>query len=100
MSATVSSETVLPSNVPAALVRDFNIYGPPGIDDDFHRAWATLLEENDAHPLVWTPENGGHWLQRERQLLKRFSPTTAGFPVAVLLFQRHTARITACCRRL
>ncbi|MFT7691202.1 MAG: hypothetical protein ACI88U_001932, partial [Porticoccaceae bacterium] len=28
----------LPSHVPEHLVRDFNIYMPPGIDQDFHQA--------------------------------------------------------------
>ncbi|MBT5104532.1 MAG: cytochrome P450, partial [Porticoccaceae bacterium] len=45
---------VLPDHVPESLVRDFNIYGPPGIDSDFHEAWATLLQEDDSCPLVWT----------------------------------------------
>ena len=41
---------ILPDHVPEALVRDFNIYAPPGIDADFHQAWATLLQESDDCP--------------------------------------------------
>ena len=92
MSATVSSETVLPSNVPAALVRDFNIYGPPGIDDDFHRAWATLLEENDAHPLVWTPENGGHWLPTRTAIIEEILTDYSRFSSrSIIIPKAHSA---------
>ncbi|MBT7751995.1 MAG: cytochrome P450, partial [Porticoccaceae bacterium] len=61
---------VLPDHVPESLVRDFNIYGPPGIDSDFHEAWATLLQEDDSCPLVWTQENEGHWLPTRSSIIE------------------------------
>ena len=60
----------LPSHVPEHLVRDFNIYGPPGIDKDFHEAWATLLAEGESCPLVWTQENEGHWLPTRSAIIE------------------------------
>ena len=61
---------VLPGHVPESLVRDFDIYGPPGIDSDFHEAWATLLQEDDSCPLVWTQANEGHWLPTRSSIIE------------------------------
>ena len=61
---------VLPDHVPESLVRDFDIYGPPGIDSDFHEAWATLLQEDDSCPLVWTQANEGHWLPTRSSIIE------------------------------
>jgi cytochrome P450 len=61
---------VLPDHVPESLVRDFDIYGPPGIDIDFHEAWATLLQEDDSCPLVWTQANEGHWLPTRSSIIE------------------------------
>lgn len=58
----------LPSHVPAHLVREFDIYAPPGVENDFHGAWASLVE-TDAPPLLWTPCNGGHWLPTRSALV-------------------------------
>ena len=52
--------TVLPANVPADRVVDFDIYFPPGIEADYHAAWRAL--QSPARSLVWTPRNGGHWI--------------------------------------
>lgn len=60
--STESQLDQVPDHVPQHLVRDFNMYAPPGIDKDFHQAWASLLAEDDTCPLVWTQANEGHWL--------------------------------------
>ncbi|MGK0499703.1 MAG: cytochrome P450 [Oceanicoccus sp.] len=60
---------MLPEHVPEHLLRDFNIYMPPGIDQDFHQAWATLLQEDDTCPLVWTQANEGHWLPTRSSII-------------------------------
>ncbi|SFS11741.1 cytochrome P450 [Sphingomonas jatrophae] len=52
--------TVLPSHVPADRVVDFDIYFPPGVEQDYHAAWLSL--RSPARSLVWTPRNGGHWI--------------------------------------
>ena len=60
----------VPEHVPEHLVRDFNIYTPPGLDEDFHQAWATLLQEDDSCPLVWTQANEGHWLPTRSSIIE------------------------------
>jgi cytochrome P450 len=60
----------VPEHVPEYLIRDFNIYIPPGLDEDFHQAWATLLQEDDSCPLVWTQANEGHWLPTRSSIIE------------------------------
>ena len=60
----------VPEHVPERLIRDFNIYTPPGLDEDFHQAWATLLQEDDSCPLVWTQANEGHWLPTRSSIIE------------------------------
>ena len=60
----------VPEHVPEHLVRDFNIYIPPGLDEDFHQAWATLLQEDNSCPLVWTQANEGHWLPTRSSIIE------------------------------
>ena len=60
----------VPEHVPEHLIRDFNIYIPPGLDEDFHQAWATLLQEDDSCPLVWTQANEGHWLPTRSSIIE------------------------------
>jgi cytochrome P450 len=42
-------------------VVEFDIFDPPGVEQDFHAAWMKLRESRDAD-FVWTTSNGGHWL--------------------------------------
>ncbi|MDE2561804.1 MAG: cytochrome P450 [Sphingomonadales bacterium] len=49
-----------PDHVPADRVVDLDIYAPPGLEEDYHRAWARAQAGNP--PLVWTPRNEGHWV--------------------------------------
>lgn len=56
--------TSTPDHVPHALVRDVDLYAPPGIDGrtsaDIHTVWKGV---QDSHPPVfWTPRYGGHWI--------------------------------------
>ena len=48
-----------PCHVPADLVVDFNVYGPPGAAEDLHGAWRRL---HDGPDIVWAPYHGGHWI--------------------------------------
>lgn len=59
MSAAALAER--PAHVPADLVVDFDIYSPPGVEADYHAAWA-VLQKPGLPSLVWTPRNGGHWI--------------------------------------
>lgn len=83
---------VLPDHVPESLVRDFNIYGPPGIDSDFHEAWATLLQEDDSCPLVWTQENEGHWLPTRSSIIEEILTDYTRFSSrSIILPKSHSA---------
>jgi cytochrome P450 len=82
----------LPSHVPEHLVRDFNIYGPPGIDKDFHEAWATLLAEGESCPLVWTQENEGHWLPTRSAIIEEVLTDYSRFSSrSIILPKSHSA---------
>jgi cytochrome P450 len=52
--------TRLPSHVPESLYRDFDIYAPPGFEDDYHLA---LKRAHALCPdIFWSPYQGGHWV--------------------------------------
>ncbi|MDC3264126.1 cytochrome P450 [Porticoccaceae bacterium] len=83
---------ILPDHVPEALVRDFNIYAPPGIDADFHQAWATLLQEADDCPLVWTQANEGHWLPTRSAIIEEVLTDYSKFSSrSIILPKSHSA---------
>lgn len=50
---------MVPAHVPADRVVSFDIFNPPGAEEDYFAAWKTLL---DGPGLVWTTANGGHWI--------------------------------------
>lgn len=50
---------MVPAHVPADRIVNFDIFNPPGGEDDYFAAWKTLL---DGPGLVWTTANGGHWI--------------------------------------
>lgn len=50
---------MVPAHVPADRVVSFDLFNPPGVEDDFFAAWKTLFE---GPGLVWTTANGGHWI--------------------------------------
>ena len=82
----------LPDHVPEHLVRNFNMYGPPGIDKDFHEAWATLLQEDDSCPLVWTQENEGHWLPTRTSIIEEILTDYSRFSSrSIILPKSHSA---------
>ena len=87
----MSTET-LPEHVPEHLVRDFNMYGPPGIDKDFHEAWARLLQEDDSCPLVWTQQNEGHWLPTRSSIIEEILTDYSRFSSrSIILPKSHSA---------
>jgi cytochrome P450 len=55
------------------LVVEFDIFNPPGIEQDFHSAWMKLKDSIDAQ-LVWTTSNGGHWLPLSGKALAAIFP--------------------------
>ena len=54
----------IPAHVPEELVRDFDLYSPPGMvdghTDDLHSVWKGVQDTMPS--LFWTPRNGGHWV--------------------------------------
>lgn len=55
------SETPYPAHVPADRVVSFDIFNPPGIEQDYFAAWQTL-QSPQIPAMVWTSCNGGHWI--------------------------------------
>lgn len=50
----------IPAHVPSELVRDIDIYAPPGGEEDFHGA---MKKVQDTCPdIFWSPYQGGHWV--------------------------------------
>lgn len=50
---------MVPAHVPADRIVDFDLFNPPGVEQDYFASWKTLL---DGPGLVWTTANGGHWI--------------------------------------
>jgi len=50
----------IPSHVPGKVVVDFDIFNPPGGENDVHMAWKQALQFGPE--FVWTPHHGGHWI--------------------------------------
>jgi cytochrome P450 len=87
----MSTET-LPEHVPEHLVRDFNMYAPPGIEKDFHEAWVRLLQEDDSCPLVWTQQNEGHWLPTRSSIIEEILTDYSRFSSrSIILPKSHSA---------
>lgn len=61
MHAPPSTPAPVPGHVPPHLVYDFDVYHPPGGEEDYQQAWKRLHDDG-APDLLWTPRNGGHWL--------------------------------------
>lgn len=56
-----ATSAAIPSHVPQALVRDFDLYHVPGVEQDYQLALKRLHDEG--YPdIFWTPRNGGHWV--------------------------------------
>lgn len=51
----------LPAHVPASLVFDFDLYNPPGADQDFQLS-IKRLHDQGCPDIFWTRRNGGHWV--------------------------------------
>jgi cytochrome P450 len=72
-----------PDNVPGERVYDFNIYAPPECAADFHNAWKTL-QASGVPDLIWTPQNGGHWIATRAEIIAAIFPDYRQFSSRVL----------------
>ena len=50
---------MVPAHIPADRLVSFDIFDPPGVEEDYFAAWKSLL---DGPGLVWSTANGGHWI--------------------------------------
>ena len=56
-----------PAHVPANLVVDFDVYNPPGVEQDLQLPWKRL-QESGVPDMVWSSCYGGHWLPTRGKL--------------------------------
>jgi len=76
----------VPAHVPPERVHDFDIFDPPGMEDDYHLAYKRL-QDAGLPDIFWTPRNGGHWLPTRGELIaeifkdyERFSSRVKAVP--------------------
>lgn len=58
---------VVPAHVPAERVVDFDVFSPPGVEQDYFAAWQTLA---GGPGIVWTTANGGHWIAADGEIVR------------------------------
>lgn len=78
-----------PDYVPADRVYDFDVFESAAEGPDV-QAFMARLAEPEVPDVVWTPQNGGHWLVTKGELVQkvlrdftRFSSRTVGVPKAM-----------------
>jgi len=74
----------IPTHVPRERVVDVNIFDLPGGREDPHEAWLALRRFGK---LIWTPQNGGHWIVTDGAMIESvyrraeiFSNAEVGLP--------------------
>ena len=79
-----------PDNVPEDRVIDFDIYRdiPDGMD--FHAFWRETMEDAP-HRLMWTPQNGGHWIALSAALSDTVMSESERFSNYTVLVPKETA---------
>jgi len=65
----MDTHSSIPAHVPAALVRDIDLYNLPGSQQDVHLAWKRVQDE--CPDIFYTPRYGGHWVIARAELLDR-----------------------------
>jgi len=91
--ATLAALSPRPDHVPEDRVVDLDIYAPPGIERDYHRAWAAV---QSAHPpLVWTPRNEGHWIALGGEVLAEVQSDWERFSNRVIILPKSIGEMHA-----
>lgn len=81
-----ASDVTIPIHVPRDLVFDFDLYDPPGANEDFHKSWKTF---QDGRPdMIWTPRNGGHWIAMRGKLIHEIFADYEHFSSKVIIVPR------------
>ncbi|RVQ65165.1 cytochrome P450 [Croceicoccus ponticola] len=73
-----SNAVARPDHVQPSSVVEFDIYAPPGGKDDFHRAWQKVRQA-DTPDLVWSGQNGGHWIPLRNAVIREILADPARF---------------------
>lgn len=50
-------------------VVDFDIFNPPGVEQDYFAAWQTL-QQPGGPGIVWSTANGGHWIATRGDIVR------------------------------
>ncbi|HZV10984.1 MAG TPA: cytochrome P450, partial [Novosphingobium sp.] len=77
------TDTLPPPALAANRIVDFDIFNPPGVEEDYFAAWQSL--QGPGKPaLVWTSANGGHWIATDGALIRALWEDHARFSSACL----------------
>jgi cytochrome P450 len=67
----------IPAHVPPHLIRDVDLYNPPGGEKDVHLAWKNIQDNNP--DIFFTPRYGGFWVLTRANLVASAFPDAATF---------------------
>lgn len=84
----VPEKSPIPPHVPAALVRDFDLYNVDVTDGDYHGALKRLHDEG-VPDIFWTPRNGGHWVAARGEDIYEIFKDAQRFSSRQLVVPRH-----------
>lgn len=87
---TASSQTATaprPDNVPEDRVIDFNLHQQVADGKSPQELWRDLRDQA-THPVMWTPQNGGHWIVFEPQLCETVLAESEIFSTRVVIVPR------------
>jgi cytochrome P450 len=79
-----------PAHVAAAQVVDFDIYQPMLKGKELHESWRAL-QESGAPDVVWTPQNGGHWMVLRGKLISKVLQDYQTFSSRVIFVPKEPA---------
>jgi camphor 5-monooxygenase len=84
-----SHSPVHPPHVAPQQVVDFDIYQPMLAGLDLHESWRAL-QESGAPDVVWTPQNGGHWMVLRGKLITKVLQDYRTFSSRVVLVPKNS----------
>lgn len=76
-----------PDNVPADRVIDFNLHQPVPGGQSVHEFWRATMA-SATHPVMWTPQNGGHWIAFDPDLCETILADSERFSSRVVIVPR------------
>ena len=76
-----------PDHVPEDRVLDFDVYQQPPAGKSPQEMWFDM-QASAAHPVMWTPHNGGHWIAMEPDLSEVILSEWETFSTKVVMVPR------------